>query len=81
MVKVWQLHYQESTEVINMEKNAVNHSAHSTWKCQHHIVFAPKYRRKVIYGQLKADIDESYVKRKRWKSSKRRHVPTTSICS
>ena len=62
MVKVWRPHYQESTEVINMEKNKVNHSAHSTWRCQYHIVFAPKYRRKVIYGQLKADI--GYILRK-----------------
>ena len=56
MVKVWRPHYQGSKEVINMEKNRVNHSAHSTWRCQYHIVFAPKFRRKVIYGQLKADI-------------------------
>ena len=62
MVKVWRPHYQESTEVINMEKNTVNHSAHSTWRCQYHIVFAPKFRRKVIYGQLKADI--GYILRK-----------------
>ena len=62
MVKVWRPHYQESKEVINMEKNTVNHSAHSTWRCQYHIVFAPKYRRKVIYGQLKADI--GYILRK-----------------
>jgi putative transposase len=39
-----------------MEKNVVNHSAHSTWRCQYHIVFAPKFRRKVIYGELKEDI-------------------------
>ena len=45
-----------------MEKNTVNHSAHSTWRCQYHIVFAPKFRRKVIYGQLKADI--GYILRK-----------------
>ena len=38
MVKVWRPHYQESKEVINMEKNTVNHSAHSTWRCQYHIV-------------------------------------------
>jgi len=30
--------------------------AHTTWKCQYHIVFAPKYRRKIIYGKLKAEI-------------------------
>ena len=39
-----------------MGKNEVNHGAHSTWRCEYHIVFAPKYRRKVIYGKLKADI-------------------------
>ena len=30
--------------------------AHTTWECKYHIVFAPKYRRKVIYGQIKTDI-------------------------
>ena len=33
-------------------------SAHSKYRCQYHIVFAPKYRRKEIYGQLKKDIGE-----------------------
>ena len=41
-----------------MEKNEVKHNAHSTWRCQYHIVFAPKFRRKVIYGELKADIGQ-----------------------
>ena len=39
-----------------MGKNDLNHNAHSTWRLQYYIVFAPKFRRKVIYGQLKADI-------------------------
>ena len=30
--------------------------AHSKWNCKYHIVFAPKYRRKVVYGELKQDI-------------------------
>lgn len=30
--------------------------SHTSWKCHNHIVFAPKYRRKVIYGKLKKDI-------------------------
>ena len=30
--------------------------AHTKWNCKYHIVFAPKYRRQVIYGQLRADI-------------------------
>ena len=30
--------------------------AHTKWNCKYHIVFAPKYRRQVIYGQIKKDI-------------------------
>ena len=30
--------------------------AHTTWKCQYHIVFTPKYHRKVIYWALRAEI-------------------------
>jgi putative transposase len=30
--------------------------AHTTWNCKYHIVFAPKYRRQLIYGQIKTDI-------------------------
>ena len=30
--------------------------AHTKWNCNYHIVFAPKYRRLVIYGKLKRDI-------------------------
>ena len=32
--------------------------AHSKWNCKYHIVFAPKYRRKVIYGELKREIGQ-----------------------
>ncbi len=34
----------------------VNSLAHTTWNCKYHIVFAPKYRRQVIYGKIKVDI-------------------------
>ena len=37
-------------------KNEIKTLSHSTYRCEYHIVFAPKYRRKVIYGQLRADI-------------------------
>ena len=33
-----------------------NSLTHSTWNCKYHIVFAPKYRRQVIYGKIKMDI-------------------------
>ena len=35
-----------------------NSSAHSKWNCKYHIVFAPKYRRQVIYTKIKADIGQ-----------------------
>ena len=38
--------------------NNINNLSHSKWRCQYHIVFAPKYRRKEIYGKLKADIGQ-----------------------
>jgi putative transposase len=36
-----------------MDKNSL---AHTKWNCKYHIVFAPKYRRQVIYGKIKSDI-------------------------
>ncbi len=38
-----------------MDKNTL---AHTSWNCKYHIVFAPKFRRKAIYGSLKEDIRE-----------------------
>ena len=34
----------------------MNSLAHTTWECKYHIVFAPKYRRKIIYKKIKADV-------------------------
>ena len=36
-----------------MDKNSLSHT---TWECKYHLVFAPKYRRQIIYGRLKSDI-------------------------
>lgn len=36
-----------------MDKNSL---AHTRWECKYHIVFAPKFRRKVIYQKIKVDI-------------------------
>ena len=35
-----------------------NSLAHTKWNCKYHIVFAPKYRRQIIYGQLKKEIGQ-----------------------
>ena len=36
-----------------MDKNTLSHT---TWECKYHIVFAPKFRRQIIYGRIKQDI-------------------------
>ena len=36
-----------------MDKNSL---AHTTWECKYHVVFAPKFRRQIIYRKIKADI-------------------------
>ena len=36
-----------------MDKNSLTHT---TWECKYHLVFAPKYRRQVIYGKIKSDV-------------------------
>ena len=38
---------------IHMDSNSLSHTK---WNCKYHIVFAPKYRRKVAYGKIKQDI-------------------------
>ena len=39
-----------------MKEKDINSLDHTTWQCQYHVVFAPKYRRLEIYGAIKADI-------------------------
>ena len=38
-----------------MDKSSL---AHARWECQYHIVFIPKYRRKVMYGKVRDDVRE-----------------------
>ena len=38
--------------------NDIQSLSHSKWRCQYHIVFAPKYRRQVVYGKIKTDIGQ-----------------------
>ena len=41
--------------------------SHSKWLCKYHIVFTPKYRRKIIYYQLRADIQKIIKDLCKWK--------------
>ena len=44
-----------------------NSLAHSKWVCKYHIVFSPKYRRKIIYYQLRKDIQQYIRDLCKWK--------------
>lgn len=44
--------------------------AHTKWLCKYHIVFTPKYRRKVIYNKLRNDIREIIIDLCKWKGVK-----------
>lgn len=41
--------------------NKTDSLAHTKWMCKYHIVFTPKYRRKIIYNQIRQDIKEILV--------------------
>ena len=43
---------------MSEQNNAINSLAHSKWNCKYHVVFAPKYRRKVFYEEKRKEIRE-----------------------
>ena len=48
-------------------ENDLSRLAHTTWNCKYHIVFAPKYRRKVFYGSKRLEIVKILKDLCRWK--------------
>ena len=48
-------------------KTDIERLAHTTWNCKYHIVFAPKYRRKVFYGSKRLEIVKILKELCRWK--------------
>ena len=44
-----------------------NSLAHTKWVCKYHIVFTPKYRRKIIYHELRKDIQQIIKDLCKWK--------------
>lgn len=47
--------------------NNNNSLAHTSWNCKYHIVFAPKYRRKIFYGEKRAEIGKILRELCNWK--------------
>ena len=50
--------------------NDVNSLAHSSWNCKYHVVFAPKYRRKVFFGEKRREIGSILRTLCNWKGIK-----------
>lgn len=48
----------------------MNSLSHTSWNCKYHIVFAPKYRRKVFYGEKRREIGEILRTSCMWKKAK-----------
>ena len=49
------------------QDNATNSLAHTKWNCKYHIVFAPKYRRKVFYEEHREEIRDIIRQLCSWK--------------
>ena len=52
---------------MKKENIDVNSLAHTKWNCKYHIVFAPKYRRKVFYEEKRLEIREILGQLSQWK--------------
>ena len=50
-----------------MGLNDINSLSHSKWNCKYHIVFAPKYRRMVFYGEKKVAVGKILRQLCEWK--------------
>lgn len=49
------------------QNNVINSLAHTKWNCKYHVVFAPKYRRKVFYEDKRAEIRDIIRELCAWK--------------
>ena len=64
-----------------MGLNDINSLAHSKWNCKYHIVFAPKYRRQVFYGEKAVAIGKILRQLCEWKGVKIIEAELRSISS
>jgi len=53
-----------------MGLNDINSLSHTKWNCKYHVVFAPKYRRKIFFGEHKAAIGKILRQLCDWKGVK-----------
>ena len=51
----------------DIKVNDIQSLSHTTWNCKYHIVFAPKYRRKVFYEEKRLEIGQILRQLCEWK--------------
>ena len=56
IIKLRSANCNEKAKGGHSRMNDKNSLSHTSWNCKYHIVFAPKYRRKVFYGQKRREI-------------------------
>ena len=61
-----------------MSLNDINSLSHAKWNCKYHIVFAPKFRRKIFYGEKKREIGKILRMLCEWKGVK---IVEAELCS
>ena len=54
----------------NMTTTSYQSLSHSTWECKYHVVFSPKYRRKVLYGKIREFLKSEFHELARQKECK-----------
>ena len=52
---------------MSEQNNAIHSLAHTKWNCKYHVVFAPKYRRKVFFNEKREDMREILRTLCQWK--------------
>ena len=67
---VGQLHKEKQKEDIQVSLNDINSLSHTSWNCKYHIVFAPKYRRKVFYEEKRLAVGKILRQLCEWKGVK-----------
>ncbi len=61
-----------------MGLNDIHSLSHSKWNCKYHVVFAPKYRRKVVYGEKRVAIGKILRQLCEWKGV---NIIEAEVCS
>ena len=67
IIKLRSVNCRKTPKGGHSKMNDTNSLAHTKWNCKYHIVFAPKYRRKIFFGDKKAEIGKILRELCSWK--------------